>query len=93
MIGQLKPTGEGRPQCQGTNAGALRLARSPLVSLAARRVSTSRRLGYEHPERRFGKATPTRNSPGWLSFWQCSRAAVVHRLVQASVPIKCCLVL
>jgi len=36
-------------------AGAPRLARSPLVPHPARQVSSSRRLGYEHPERTFSK--------------------------------------
>ena len=58
--------GVGRLQC-GTTAGAWRLARLPLVSLPARQVSTSRRHAYEHPERTFSKAAPTRIRPGWRS--------------------------
>ena len=58
-------------------AGASRLARSPLVPHPARQVSSSRRLGHEHPERTFSKATPTRTRPGLHSF---ARALLVHIL-------------
>ena len=59
--------GVGRPTSVAT-AGTLRLARSPLVPHPARRVSSSRRLGYEYPERTFSKATPTRTRLGLHPF-------------------------
>ena len=56
------------PRTRVATASALRLARFPLVSLPALQVSSSRRLGYERPERTCGKATPTRSRPRWHSF-------------------------
>ena len=60
--------GVGRLQRCDTTAGAWRLARLPLVYLPALQVSTSRRHGYEHPERTFSKAAPTLIRAGWRSF-------------------------
>ena len=75
--------GVGPPTSVAT-AGASRLARSerrsPLVSHPARQVSSSRRLGFEHPERTFSKATPTRKRPVSHSFF----ALLVHTRVYSS---------
>ena len=43
-------------------------------------LSESRRLGYEHPEWTFSKATPTSTRPGLHSF--CSCTTLVHILFQ-----------
>ena len=68
-----RAAGSGRPQVSRLlvpGVGLSRLARCPLAPhpARARQVSSSRRLGYEHPERTFSKATPTRTRPGSHSF-------------------------
>ena len=79
------------PPTSVATAGASRLAHSPLVPHRARQVSSSRRLGYEHPERTFSKATPTRTRPGL----GCTLLRVHYfstHFIPASVPLQCCLI-